>query len=247
MEESLKVLISFPTYLGSLLPVMLYGFALALPRRREGQQWSVLWILIAVNLGWYVVASVGWWRYAFLGLALASLFVARFFHDLTDGFQLSVAALREHLRRGELVTLRRHALRWSMLMWLVAMIIIPMGQSTWEIIFPEFNAPQAMAAYLNHNVPRDVLIESWEPEMGFLTDHNYHFPPTQLLPQAVSQAFLHGPPVAEAYDFVQTEHPDYVLVGEFGRDISLYPADVLAANYRLLTSIGVYELYQIQK
>jgi 4-amino-4-deoxy-L-arabinose transferase-like glycosyltransferase len=247
MEESLKVLISFPTYLGSLLPVLVYGFALALPRRREGQQWGVLWLLVIANLGWYVVASVGWWRYAFLGLALASLFVARFFYDLTDDLQLSVAALGEHLRRGEFAALRQHTLRWSMLIWLVAMIVIPLGESTWEIVFPEFNAPQAMAAYLNQNVPRDALIETWEPEMGFLTDHNYHFPPTQLLTNAVSQASLNGPPVAEVYAFVQTEHPDYILIGEFGRGVALYSADVLATRYRLVTSMGGYELYALNE
>lgn len=244
MEESLKVLISFPTFLGSLLPVLIYGFLLALPRRRGGQQWGTLWILVAVNLGWYVFASIGWWRYAFLGLALASLFVARLFYDLTDGFQLSVARLWKDLRRGESTsTVSSHMLRVVMLIWLAIMIIAPLGESVWEIVSPDFNAPEAMAAYLNEHVPQDALIETWEPEMGFLTDHNYHFPPTQLLPQAVSQASLDGPLVSGTYDFVQTQHPHYVLVGEFGRGVALYPADVLAARYRLVTCIGGYELY----
>jgi 4-amino-4-deoxy-L-arabinose transferase-like glycosyltransferase len=242
MEESLKVLMSFPNYLGSLLPVLIYGFLLALPRRREGQQWGIVVVLVAVNLGWYVVASIGWWRYAFLGLAMASLFVARFFHDLTDGFRLSSAALQEDWRRAR-VTLRNRALRWVMIAWLAAMLVVPLGETVWEILSPGFNAPEAMAAYLNEHIPLDALIETWEPEMGFLTDHNYHFPPAMLLLDAVQQTHLGGPPVTQTYHFVQTEHPDYVLVGDFARSVGTYPPDLLAMSYELVATVGNYELY----
>jgi 4-amino-4-deoxy-L-arabinose transferase-like glycosyltransferase len=242
MEESLKVLMSFPNYLGSLLPVLAYGFLLALLRRRVGQQWGIVFTLVAVNLGWYVVASIGWWRYAFLGLAMASLFVARFFHDLTDGFRLSSAALQEDLRRVR-VTLRNRALRWVMIAWLAAMLVVPLGETVWEIFAPGFNAPEAMAAYLNEHIPLDALIETWEPEMGFLTDHNYHFPPAMLLLDAVEQTHLGGPPVTQTYRFVQTEHPDYVLVGDFARSVGIYPPDLLAMSYELVTTVGDYELY----
>jgi 4-amino-4-deoxy-L-arabinose transferase-like glycosyltransferase len=242
MRSSLNTLVSIPVYWGSLLPVLVYGFFLALPRRREEQQWAILLILVAANLGWYVVASIGWWRYAFLGMALTSLFVARFIYDLTDGLQLRIVDFWRDVRRGQL-TVRRHALRGAMLIWLVVMIVLPLGETMWEIISPGFNAPEAMAAYLNEHIPQDVLIETWEPEMGFLTDHNYHFPPNPLLAKAVSEAFLNGPPVAQAYSFVQTEHPDYVLVGEFARSVALYPTELLFDQYSLVTSIGGYELY----
>ena len=66
MRESLGVLVSIPTYLGSLVMALIYGFFLALPRRREGHQWGTLWLMVALNLGWSFVASIGWWRYAFL-------------------------------------------------------------------------------------------------------------------------------------------------------------------------------------
>jgi 4-amino-4-deoxy-L-arabinose transferase-like glycosyltransferase len=242
MEESLKVLMSFPNYLGALLPVLAYGFFLVLPPRREAQRWGVVLTLVAVNLGWYVVASIGWWRYSFLGLAVASLFVARFFHDLTDGFRLSGVTLRDDQRRGQ-AALRHRMLRWAVLAWLAAMFVIPLGETVWEIISPGFNAPAAMAAYLNEHIPQDVLIEAWEPEMGFLTDHNYHFPPAMLLLDAVKQVHLDGPPVAQAYRFVQTEHPDYVLVGDFARSVGIYPPDLLATSYALVTTVGDYELY----
>jgi 4-amino-4-deoxy-L-arabinose transferase-like glycosyltransferase len=246
MRRSLTELISFKVYLGWLLPVLIYGFFLILPRRREGQQWGILFILIAVNLIWYVVASISWLRYAFPGLAFASLFVARFFSDLTDNFQLKGAAVWQALREGQ-ATWPKHALRWAMLAWLAGMIILPLAATTQQIVAPNFNGPAAMATYLNEQVPQNALIETWEPEMGFLTDHNYHFPPPLLLNQAVGYIWLNKPSPAQTYTFVQDNSPDYVLIGGFARWVKLYPADWLAAHYKLVTRIGEFELYQLNQ
>jgi hypothetical protein len=246
MSASIKVLMSPSNYMGALLPALSYGFALALPRRRDGLQWGILFVLVAVNLGWYVVASIGWWRYAFLGLAIAGLHVARLFCDLISGLRLHRTGCRDGqeqtpLGRGPM------ALSWAIVVWLAAMLVLPLAETAWEILVPAFDAPQAMAAYLEESIPQDALIETWEPEMGFLTDHNYHFPPAMLLLDAVQQVHLGGPPVAESYAFVQTAHPEYVLVGDFGRWVEVYPVDLLAARYTLVTRIGGYELYQIAR
>jgi hypothetical protein len=239
-------LLSLKVYLGWLLPVLIYGFIVAWPRRKEGQQWSILWTLVVFNLIWYVVASISWLRYAFPGLVFASLFVARFFYDLTDGFQVSFATLRDALRQGQQAALVKEAPRWGLLAWLAVMIIVPFGQTVHHLVAPDFNGPAAMAAYMNEHVAPDALVETWEPEMGFLTDHNYHFPPPLLLNNAVAHIWLEGPSPAEKYDFVQANHPEYVLVGAFSRWVSLYPTDVLSNQYELVTSIGAYELYALK-
>lgn len=243
MRRGLQELLSLKVYLGWLVPVLIYGFLIVLPRRRESQQWGVLFILVVVNLVWYVVASISWLRYAFPGLVMASLFVARFFFDLTDGFQLKLTAFWQALREGQ-STWARHALSLTLLLWLAAMIFIPLAQTTKQIVWPDFNAPAAMAAYLNQHVSPDALIETWEPEMGFLTNHNYHFPPPLLLNQAVGYIWLGKASPAQQYSFVQDESPEYVLVGGFSRWVKLYPQDWLASHYTRLTQIGAFELYQ---
>jgi hypothetical protein len=242
MKRGLGELMSFKVYLGWLLPILLYAFVLVLPRRREDQQWGLLFVLIAVNLAWYVIASISWLRYAFLGLAVASLFVARFFSALTDGFQVQAASMWQALRGGESAW-PKHALRLIMLAWLAVMIALPLAQTAWNIISPDFNAPSAMATYLNQYVSRDALIETWEPEMGFLTDHNYHFPPPLLLNDAVGYIWLGKPSPSQQYSFVQDQAPDYVLVGAFAQWVKLYPDDILSAQYKLMKTIGGYELY----
>jgi hypothetical protein len=81
--------------------------------------------------------------------------------------------------------------------------------------------------------------------MGFLTDHNYHFPPPLLLNQAVGYIWLGKPSPAQEYTFVQDEAPDYVLIGGFARWVGLYPQDWLATHYRPIANIGNYELYAL--
>jgi 4-amino-4-deoxy-L-arabinose transferase-like glycosyltransferase len=246
MQRGISELLSLKVYLSVLAPVLLYGASLAIPRRREGQQWGVLFVLVVWNLVWYVVASVSWLRYAFPALAVASLFVARFFHDLTDGFRWNPLGIWDALRRGD-APLARLALQGTLLAWLAAMIVVPLGKTAWQIVSPTYNAPAAMAAYLNENVPREALIETWEPELGFLTDHNYHFPPQILLNTAVKYVWQNGTPPAQEYNFVQTEQPEYVLVGAFAQWVGMYPPELLAGRYALVTRIGAYELYAVRR
>lgn len=246
MKESLKYLVSLDVYLGMLLPVLIYGFVISLPRQREGQRWGVLLILVILNLAWYIVASIGWPRYAFPGLATAGLFVASFFHQLTEGFQMGGRALWQALR-GRESDLQRYASRWAMLALLVVMIARPLLYTVRQVVSPPPNLPAAMAAYLDQHIPHDALIETFEPEMGFLTNHNYHFAP--VLQQALRHVWLGGPPPSESYDFVQKERPDYVLVGPFAHWIDLYPADMLAERYQLVIRFEAswplgYELYE---
>jgi hypothetical protein len=274
MKQNVQQLLDLNVYLGWLLPVLVYGFLIALPRRREGQQWGILFALVAIHLTWYTFGSVGWLRYAFPSLALASLLVARFFNDLTDGFRFDFGALRNVMRRsaalpqagqpaeppsqgehksqsalvgvGESLWLK-HALNWALLACLTLMIVRPLGQIARQIIFPPFNGPAAMAAYLDEHVPRGALIETWEQEMGFLTDHNYHFPPTLLQNTAIGHIWLGKPSPAQEYTFIQEHWPDYVLVGWFARWTELYPPDLLATHYKLVTTIGEYQLFALDR
>jgi hypothetical protein len=133
------------------------------------------------------------------------------------------------------------ALRWAMLIWLAAIVVTHLGTTTVDILTPPFNTTFAMASYLNEQIPVDALIETYEEEIGFLTDHNYHYPPGIVRNQATAHAFFDAPP--PEYDFVQTEQPDYVLVGPVSLFEGLYPDEVLKPRYELATSIGDYHLY----
>lgn len=243
MARNLETLTDRAVYLGALMPALLYGATFILPRERQGQKWVFLLVLLSVNLMWFLVASIGWLRYAFLGLAIASLFVARFFLDITDNLQLGGKQALIDWVHGRLDD-RKYLLNWALVLWLVAIVIVPLAKSVAEIYNEKHNPAVEMSAYLNDTIPEDTLIETWEPEMGFLTDHNYHFPPQSLLNKANAYIHLGGEPVADFYNYVQTNSPEYVLVGSFGGWVELYPTDMLMEDYELLRTVGEYKLYQ---
>ena len=245
MKRGINELLSLRVFLGFLIPAMVYGFILSLPRDKDGLRWGIIFALAMSNLIWYVVASISWIRYAFPGLAFASLFVARLFYDLTGQFHLDFSGIVSSLRKGQAIA-REHAVRIVLILWLAVMIIIPLGQNVLNTTQLGYNYPQAMAEFMDQNVDLKALVETWEPEMGFLTNHNYHFPPPGLLYKAVSFIWLNETPPADDYHFVETDQPDYVLVGGFSRWVQLYPQEYLRTRYTLVTTIGGYDLYARQ-
>jgi 4-amino-4-deoxy-L-arabinose transferase-like glycosyltransferase len=243
MRRSLGELFSLKVFLG-MLPIFLgYGMLLALPRSRGGLKWGIIVLLVGFNLLWYVFASIGWIRYAFPGLALTTLFAARLFADLFGAVIWEWRAWGRDLRNG-IPPLFPVNLAIIAGVVLALMIAAPLALTAQDIAMPPTNAPEAMAAYMNANVPQDQLVETWEPEMGFLTDHNYHFPPAGLLDAGVGYIWRGDAPPAQTYNFVQEERPPYVLVGSFARWVELYDQALQSAGYELIHSEGGYELFK---
>lgn len=253
MVRSLRELVSLKSYFFLLLPALAYGayVAFARPRRAVAQpaqadaaalrqQWNILFLMVALNLVWYVFASVSWIRYAFIGLAFSSLFVARLFGDLTRNFDL--AGIVAEARSAQARRLAPFA-QLAALGALAVMITVPGVRLAAEIVRAPADDSALMAEYMDANVPRDALVETWEPQMGFLTDHTYHYPPQLLLNRAVRQVWQGETPVSELYDF-DALSPDYVLVGEFARWVDVYPMGRLSANYEPVTQLGQYELFR---
>lgn len=250
MLRSLNELFSAKSFLWMLFPALGYSAwwllrphpptqsdAAAEDRRH---QLAILYALVIINLLWYVAASVSWLRYAFVGLAFATFFVALTFADLTANFSLSRLweASKVKGQRG------RSYVGLALLLLLAAIIVAPGARLTVRIATAPPDDSAQMAQVMNATVPRDALVETWEPQMGFLTDHRYHYPPQLLLNRTVRQKWLGETGVANLYDFAGL-NPEYVLVGEFSRWVGVYPVERLqAAGYELVESLGQYELYQ---
>jgi hypothetical protein len=242
MRRGISEVLSAKVYIGALIPSLIYGFFLILPKNRIGQRWSILYMGALINLIWYLVASISWLRYAFLGLTLSALFVAKFFYDILDGYKF-VSAFTSKKIKDFRIPNPREALQISAAIWLIFILFFSLFNISIEIITSDTNYPQAMANYLDENIPVDTLIETWEPEMGFLTDHNFHYPQTILLTKAIEHIWLEGPPVSSNYDYVELNNPDYILIGEFAKWVELYPLVYLNDNYKLSKSIGPYDLF----
>ena len=66
------------------------------------------------------------------------------------------------------------------------------------------------------------MIETYEPELGVLSDHRYHYPPPSLLIHAVAHIARGAPSPATRYNFRDAVTVDYVVVGPFARYVGLY-------------------------
>lgn len=268
MMRSLGELFSAKSFLWTLFPVLIYsGWWLVRPSQqaddRQANSWrlgnwfrqdgdalsaqdrrhqlAILYLLVLINLAWYVVASVSWLRYAFVGLAFSTFFVALTFADLTANF--SPARLWPAARSG-------HRLAGygglALLLLLAAMIVAPGARLSWRIATAPPDDSAQMAQVMEAVVPLDAVVETWEPQMGFLTDHRYHYPPQLLLNRTVRQVWMGETPVSELYDFTELD-PEYVLIGEFARWVDVYPVERLqASGYTVIESLGQFDLYRRQ-
>ncbi|MGL4650396.1 MAG: hypothetical protein ACRC1H_13395, partial [Caldilineaceae bacterium] len=244
MQRSLRELVSLRAYLFLLLPVLAWAaFRLVRPGRsifatvgaERRIQLTVLLLMIGANLVWYVLASVSWVRYAFVGLALSGLFVALAGAQLTGNYRVEALA-------GARIPLPRRLAHLATFLLLAVMILAPAARLALRIASAPSDPAKEMAAILDQEVDPSVLIETWEPQMGFLTDHAYHYPPQLLLNRAVRQVWLGETPVADLYD-LRAHQPAYVLVGEFARWVGLYPPAQLG-GYEEVATAGPYQLYQ---
>jgi 4-amino-4-deoxy-L-arabinose transferase-like glycosyltransferase len=219
----------FPDLYGSLL-VPALGYAVWRARRRDAQGLaeSLVVIIIGLWLTWFVGASLGWPRYAFPAVAFSALTVARAAVDLFTW-----------LRSG---TQMQHQLSYLVAGYVAIMIAFPLALSTRAVLQPDDSAHR-MADYLDTNVSHDTIVETWEPELGALTDHRYHYPPIALLDTAVRHQWLDGPPIV--YNGLQ-DAPSYVVVGPFGAYTNIYAPETLAQDYVEQQRFGPYILFKRQ-
>lgn len=217
-------------FLGLIGPALGYAIVCWFRRSEKERQWAVVTAIMLINLAWFAFASIGWPRYAFLGFSLAALWVARLVADHTG-------------QLGAEPSTTPPILRHVLLAWIALAIVVPTVQTFRDVILPPYNAPAEMAAYLDANVRKDALIETWELEMGFLTDHRYHFPPQRLQADALAHVWFDGPPVADKYDALAGQ-PDFVLLGDFGHLAAVYPLPYISETYENVKMIVHYQLWR---
>jgi 4-amino-4-deoxy-L-arabinose transferase-like glycosyltransferase len=213
-------------YGGLLIPSLVYAAWRARRRNAQGLAEALIVLIVGLWLAWYVGASLGWPRYAFPAVAFGALLVARMLADLIG-----------RLWRGGAT---QRGLALAVAAYTALAVAAPLALSARGILRPDDSA-QRMAAYLDEMVPRDAIVETWEPELGLLTDHRYHYPPIALLDTAVRHQWLGGP--ALVYDGLR-DAPAYVVVGGFGGYTGVYAPDVLARDYVEQQHIGSYVLFK---
>jgi hypothetical protein len=239
--DAVRFLADKDTFFGWVLPGWLYALMLSLRRNREGMRWPLLVWVTTVWFGWFLLLSVGWPRYAFLPLAVSAIFIAQLFHDLTDGYRFPLRPLLQRIRVGQFDLASAGKIG---LVALLAVILLRSLQGRLiDVVVVREDSPLRMAAYIVEEVPSGAEIETYEPEICFLSGYDCHFPPSGTLDTAIKYVWYGAPPPSEFYDFREYGAP-YLLIGDFGRWVHLYDPESVERDYELIASVGDYKLYR---
>jgi 4-amino-4-deoxy-L-arabinose transferase-like glycosyltransferase len=226
------------------LPGLIFGISVCSRNTRKGLKRCFILLICAVWLAWFVIASIGWLRYAFLGLALTTMFTANLFVDLSAGLTfLPYNGIFNRKRRFDYVFYFRSL---AVTIMIVLIVLTPLQESVKQILFGDETSPFEFAQYLDERIPRRVIIESFEPEIVFLSDHFFHQPDLRVLMKTVRHVQL-GEPYPAGFYSLHEINPDYIVVGEFASWTGLYEQKLKDGSLIPVKTIGDYELYQSLK
>jgi 4-amino-4-deoxy-L-arabinose transferase-like glycosyltransferase len=244
MLDAFKFLIGQDAFFAWVVPGVLYAALRSLQRSKEGLHWALLLAVTTVWFSWFLLLSVGWPRYAFLPLTISSILVARLFHDLTEGYCASIKEPVEGFRFEQWGL--RHAGKIALMALLLIMVLRPLQGRFTEVLTSREDAPKRITAYIVEHLPPDAEIETYEPEVCFLSGYNCHLPPHSIMDASIKYVWYNSSPPSEYYNFQEYGAP-YLLIGEFGRWVHLYNPETVARHYELEVSIGNYELYRVKQ
>jgi hypothetical protein len=115
---------------------------------------------------------------------------------------------------------------------------------------PQLEVPEQVTEFLSQNIEPDKVIETWERELGILTNHNYHYP-DQLMLAKIDNALHRGGDqnYSLGAGYFESVRPDYVVAGWFGRLYKVYDVEYLDQNGKVIASFGDgdwrYDVYQM--
>lgn len=184
--------------------------------------------IAAINTVWFVLFSIGWVRYAYLGW-IASLMLAGI-------------ALHEWLARVDaLATARGLRPRWPAIT--VALASVAVVASTQPILSGAgSDAAARMSAYIDSNVSRGSVVETWEWELSGIGAHTaFHFPSQRYVYMATYQQGRKMP-FAFPYDSL-VSNPAYLVIGPFAQLTGIYPLGDVYAHFDKVKEAPPYVLF----
>lgn len=242
--SKLRFLMNTSVLGGFLLPGAAFAAIASLERSVRGFQRATIGALILAWLFWYVTAAMPWPRYAYPALALSCVFLAELFSQLTDGF---LHPTRTRIKRWMSGQDLQSAARVAFTILFLATIARPLQLEIRRTLTHDDTSQTAFAAYLNEHVDRNAVIDTGETPLMFLTDHTFHDTPPEV--EQISWKYNYfGTGFPPHHYYKPTDvGATYVITGPNSKAVgNLYSEDHLAMCWRLVHSVGMYDLYRIR-
>lgn len=241
-----------------------------MPRKKDSAILAFLLIFACIWLGYFTFLVLPFQRYLFPAAAITAIFVGKLCDDLLAAFWASRHEFSNDLHQIKLAGFALNPRALTSLGTLVALVslmlltgyqlentvrsdVLDTAGKEADLIHtpPQFESPFRMADFLNAKIDKNAVIETWERELGILTDHRYHYVDQSLLASTTRYIFHGGPrDYALGEEYFNRIRPAYVIVGWFARYLQVYDTDYLESHGTLVTSIGDgewrYDVYQLQ-
>lgn len=194
---------------------------------------------------WYLLLSVSWPRYLFPAIFIGSIFVAKALSDATNDFDIPgvLGRIATAFRPGA-ATARARLSGLALLLltcYLVTNVVLVLLMLTQLYQKPDTSAVAA-ATFLNEQLPSGARIETYDAELMLFLNRPYHYPPDQTHIDLGRRDSLKED-VAITYDPLAFD-PKYLVVGPQLRTWKLYDALIAQGAFRLLRTIGQYDIYE---
>ncbi|MBI1276585.1 MAG: hypothetical protein GC179_00515 [Anaerolineaceae bacterium] len=235
-----EVLTSTKLFGALFIPALIYAIVTSLPKDEQGQNRGIIAIFVLVSTLLYAV-SLGWDRYAFGPVVLIVFFVVLFVRDLVSLIKIDLSGFWKSTNDHKMST--SLVIGALLVSWIVIAVIIPFYKRFNDVLTSDNTASYEAAEWIEGNIPKSAVIETWEQSMSVLTDNTFHYPPQLILAYSVAEQWQNGEQANKFYDFRDYVDPDYVLVGPIGVYTHLYPDDHLT-DYELIKTIGAYQIYR---
>ncbi len=250
------------------LPALVYAALLSIKKNKQGLMLAFLVIFTCVWLAYFVLWIIPWQHYALAPMVVIALLIGKVYADIAKAFALSwqdfwqgvlqiykgqdPVTPKFFLYAGAFVGLLSFGL-WTgyQIQQNVRTYVLDRVADTTDFLHtpPQLQNPGKVADFLNATVARDEVIETWERELGILTDHKYHYPDQSMLAYTHAAIYLQD---ARDYrlreEYFSQVKPSYVVVGWFERSFPIYDMDYLSQYGELVETIGYGEYsYAIYK
>ena len=194
---------------------------------RTAAQWAeaTMTLFVLLSTLWFGLLSVGWPRYAYVAYIFALLLVAKLAWDIVERLVLQT----DSAYPAAIVILIAAVLATN---------LIPLVQAE------RLTDATDVGHYIRDNIPEDAVIETWEWELGALSQHpRIHHPDQDYLFLAIRQFSHEKRSFDLGYDPLQV-NPDYIVTGPFSGWTHIYEAAHISEHFETVAHIGRYRVYK---
>ncbi len=195
-------------------------------------------LVVILWLTWFIIASIGWHRYAMDAYIFAALLSSK----------LLVDSIRFLVDNHQNNTQKKKFLQWISVGFIVIMLIGSLWGLTNQvksITMQSVDSIIPFSNYLKENINPDVVIESWEWQIDPLADLTYHHPTNDWVDKG-TLLLTFGKEFDKVYNFSMYD-PEYLIDGPNSKSVNLYTAELSTGNFSLIFSAPPYDLYKVNK